>query len=185
MNETLPYPENVIPSLRFQFCPMCKTELTRAVLFDDNIPRVTCPACGWIYTQSNVAAVASVVHYNGGIVVILPPGLPPETPAALPAGLVEYGESPEESALREILEETGLEAEIVRSLGWFYHPYFKDWPGPMVYFLYEARAVGGKLKGSDEGDARVYPLEALPAIPPQRAGSWRAMQMFLEMHSKE
>ncbi len=40
-----------------------------------------------------------------------------------PKGLVEPGETPERTALREVLEETGFEAEIVRPLGevtyWF------------------------------------------------------------------
>ena len=132
MKTNLPYPDNVIPTFRFQFCPMCRAELTREILFDDNIPRVHCPACSWIVTLSNVVAVATVVKSRNGIVAILPPDVPAEAPAALPAGLVEYGESPEEAAIRETLEETGLNIKIVRSLGWSFCQNFEDWPGPMV-----------------------------------------------------
>jgi hypothetical protein len=47
--------------------------------------------------------------------------------------------------------------------------------------MFAARALGGELRGSDEGQARVYPLEAFPAIiAPVRAGSWRAIQVFLD-----
>jgi cysteine synthase len=35
----------------------------------------------------------------------------------------------EEAALREIREETGLEAEITGSLGWYFHRNFDGWPG--------------------------------------------------------
>jgi 8-oxo-dGTP diphosphatase len=182
MSPKLEYPDNVIPTFRYQFCPMCKTPLIRKVLFDDNIPLVTCPACHWICTRSNVTGVVSVVTCPEGIVVILPPGLPPETPAALPAGLIEYGESPEEAAIRETREETGLEAEIVRSLGWIFVPYFAGWPGPMVQFMYEARAYGGELRGSAEGKARIFPLEAFPAIIyPERTGSWNAINAYLRI----
>ena len=42
---------------------------------------------------------------------------------SLPKGHIEIGESPEEAALREVMEETGIESEITRSLGvidfWF------------------------------------------------------------------
>jgi 8-oxo-dGTP diphosphatase len=121
-----------------------------------------------------------VVTCEEGIVTILPPGLPVETPAALPAGLIEYGESPEEAAIRETSEETGLEAEIVRSLGWIFVRYFADWPGPMIQFMYEARVTGGELRGSDEGIARIYPLEAFPGIIcPERSGSWNAIMTYL------
>ena len=42
---------------------------------------------------------------------------------SLPKGHIEIGESPEDAALREVLEETGIESQISRSLGvidfWF------------------------------------------------------------------
>jgi ADP-ribose pyrophosphatase YjhB (NUDIX family) len=176
----LEYPDTVIPSNRYQFCPLCKTRLIRKVLFDDNIPMVTCPECHWIYTQSNITSVVSVLTCAEGIVAILPPDLPPETPAALPAGVIEYGESPDHGALREIREETGLEAEIVRSLGWVFVPYFGGWPGPMVQFMYEARVIGGALRGSQEGEAKIFPLQAFPGIVyPERTGSWKAIHAYL------
>lgn len=159
---------------------MCKTPLIRKVLFDDNIPMVTCPACNWIYTLSNIISVVSVVTCDEGIAAILPPGFPAETPAALPAGLIEYGESPEHAAIRETREETGLEAEIVRPLGWVFVPYFAGWPGPMVQFMYEAHVTGGKLRGSQEGEAKIYPRQAFPGIVyPQRTGSWKAINAYL------
>ena len=130
MSEPLTYPETILPNDRYQYCPMCRSPLVRKVLFDDHIPLVTCPACQWICTRSNLCAAVSVVTTQGGIVTILSPGLPAESPAALPAGLVEYGKSPEEAALREIREEAGLEAEITRSLGWYFHRNFDGWPGP-------------------------------------------------------
>lgn len=42
---------------------------------------------------------------------------------SLPKGHIEVGETPEEAALREVMEETGIESEIARALGvidfWF------------------------------------------------------------------
>jgi ADP-ribose pyrophosphatase YjhB (NUDIX family) len=181
MSKGLVYPDAVIPQFRYQFCPMCKTQLIRRVVFDDNIPLVKCPECNWIYAQSNMTAVVSVATHDDGIVTILPPMLPPETPAALPAGLIEYGESPDEAAIRETKEETGFDSEIVKCLGWLFHRVYSDWPGPLIQFMYLTRVIGGELKGSEEGQATIYPLDAFPDIvSPERRGSYGAIQAYLE-----
>jgi 8-oxo-dGTP pyrophosphatase MutT (NUDIX family) len=96
------------------------------------------------------------------------------------SGRFEYGESPEETAIRETREETGLEAEIIQCLGWLFVRYFAGWPGPMIQFMYEARVIGGELRGSEEGEARIYPFEVFPGIIcPERSGSWGAITAYL------
>jgi len=175
MQPKLTYPENVIPTLRFQFCPMCTAQLRREIVFDDGIPRVKCPECDWIQLSTNAVGVVAVARNEHGIAAILPPG---EQGVGLPAGLVEYGEDPAESALREIYEETGLEAKIVGCLGWIFVN-LSTWPGPMVQFMYEAEITGGELKGSDEGQAQIFPLKEFPPISAHRTGSQKAMQAYL------
>ncbi len=104
----LSYPDNMLPRLRYQFCPMCTAQLVRRVVNEDGISRVCCPVCGWVDYPTNAIGVCTVVNHQGGIVAILPANSPADMPAALPAGHCEYGESPEQAAVREVLEETGL-----------------------------------------------------------------------------
>ncbi|HEY3210505.1 MAG TPA: NUDIX hydrolase [Actinomycetota bacterium] len=80
----------------------------------------------------------------------------------LPKGLVEKGEAPEETAVREVQEETGLVAEIVEPLGDI--SYWYVWEEERVrkkvtFFLMEA--VGGDVSVHDHEmeDVRWYPLE--------------------------
>lgn len=62
-------------------------------------------------------AVAYVVH-RGRLLVITHDDVPIEvTGVQVPAGTVEPGEAPAETAVREVFEETGLRARVVRELG--------------------------------------------------------------------
>lgn len=60
-----------------------------------------------------------------------------------PGGSIESGESPEEAAVREVLEETGVKCKAMK--GHFYH----DKNEPDVVFVL-CKASGMTTKGSDE-----------------------------------
>jgi ADP-ribose pyrophosphatase YjhB (NUDIX family) len=79
----------------------------------------------------------------------------------LPKGAVEDDETPEAAALREVREESGLEAEIEDDLGTI--RYFYVWEGVRVrkqvrFFL--MRATGGDISRHDEEmeDVRWFPM---------------------------
>ena len=48
---------------------------------------------------------------------------------ALPKGLVDPGEKPVETALREVYEETGITAEVIKKLGDIKYIYTRTWAG--------------------------------------------------------
>ncbi len=143
----------------------------------DGIMRASCPGCGFVHFPRPVMGVNVVVRTPGGIVALLPPGAPVDAPAALPGGHVEYGESPEEAAIREVREETGLDTVILRFLGWRYLA-AAAYPGDIVTFFYVVQAVGGRLRQSEEGNVRVYAEAEFPAIDPRRAGSLAAWHRY-------
>jgi len=81
---------------------------------------------------------------------------------AFPGGHVERGEAFAVSARREVREETGLDIGELRLRG------IKQFPteegARYVVFLYTALAVGGTLRGSEEGDVFwVRPEELEPS----------------------
>jgi ADP-ribose pyrophosphatase YjhB (NUDIX family) len=79
----------------------------------------------------------------------------------LPGGRLDPGESAAETCVREVLEETGLEVEIVRLIGLYSNPHrlveYADGNRRQIvaaHFL--VRTIGGALQLSDETTAYGY-----------------------------
>ena len=80
----------------------------------------------------------------------------------LPKGEIEEGETPEIAALREVREETGLEARIVAPLGEI--RYFYVWEGVRIrkavhFFLMRATGGDTALHDQEMEEVRWFPLE--------------------------
>ena len=75
-----------------------------------------------------------------------------------PGGGVEPGESPCEAVVREVREETGVDADVVRLASVSWKPRRKEF-----LFQFVCRIVAGELCTTDESDAfQYFPLEELP-----------------------
>jgi NAD+ diphosphatase len=85
---------------------------------------------------------------------------------SLVAGFVDFGESLEECAIREVREETGIGIQNVRYVG------SQNWPFPAQLMAgFVADYAGGELH-VDPGeleDARWFPIDALPSLPAKRS----------------
>jgi ADP-ribose pyrophosphatase YjhB (NUDIX family) len=69
----------------------------------------------------------------------------------LPGGGLESGELPTEAAIREVLEETGLEVAVERLVG-VYGKFSRD----ELVFAFTCQVIGGMLTETDESDACEY-----------------------------
>ena len=109
---------------------------------------------------------------------------------ALPKGLIAPGESPAETAAREVTEETGVEGRLVEKLGDVRYVY--TWQGERVFKIvsfYLFRYAGGRLgdipaEHAHEVDAtRWLPLAAAPgllAYRGEREMAERALRLLAE-----
>jgi|SRR5271157_513584 len=81
----------------------------------------------------------------------------------LPGGLLLPNEAPNETALREVLEETGLQAELERLTGVYFEP--DHMFGPMLHFVFRARvsaAVAPTASSPEVSEVGFWRLDALP-----------------------
>jgi 8-oxo-dGTP diphosphatase len=144
---------------RFVFCPRCATRLVRRD--DHGSLRPTCPACGFIHYRNPVPAAGVVLVREASVLLVRRAFEPRAGAWCLPAGFMEYGESPEHCAVRELREETGIIARLVGLHG--VYAGFDDPRVRAVLVLYVAERRGGRLKpGDDATDARFFPLTRLP-----------------------
>jgi 8-oxo-dGTP diphosphatase len=97
---------------------------------------------------------------DGGIVLVRRKHPPPGW--ALPGGFIEAGESAAAAARREFREETGLDVELAEQFHVYADP-GRDPRGPTLSVVFIGRATGTPVGADDAAEARVWPLDALPA----------------------
>ena len=97
----------------------------------------------------------------------------PQPRWTMPGGGAELTETPEETMVREVAEESGYQVEPVRLLGlgsdWIPAEHRLHGSGPMkvVRAVYEARVTGGRLRpevGGSTDEARWVPLAEVAGL---------------------
>jgi 8-oxo-dGTP diphosphatase len=149
--------EDVI--LEMNYCPRCAHPLEDKFLFGRM--RRVCPGCGFIFFRDPKVATGVLVEQDGKVLLVQRAVDPKQGWWCIPSGFIEYDEAPEEAALRECKEETGLEVRLIGLLD-VYH-YRSDFRGSGILIVYQAEVVGGELRpGDDASEARFFDPDQLP-----------------------
>lgn len=114
--------------------------------------------------KSPSLAVDGVIIKDNQILLIKRKNDPYKDSWAMPGGFVEYGERTEDAVLREVKEETGLEAKISQLIGVYSDPK-RDPRKHVVSITYLLKDVSGTEKGGDDAkEAKWWNVNKLPEL---------------------
>lgn len=126
-------------------------------------PRRTCPGCGYIYFTDPKVGVGVLVVHEGKVLLVRRTMSPEIGKWSIPAGFVDRGEDPRETAVREALEETNLHVEIEGLVDVYHNPPAEG--GASIFILYRAHIQHGELQPGDDADAAgFFGLNELPEL---------------------
>lgn len=145
----------------YHFCPLCAAPVR--VVQSEGRHRPVCTRCGHIIYVNPYPAACLVVIREGRLLLTRRAIEPQFGEWCLPGGFLEWGESPEEGAGRELLEETGLSAGTIDLFG-----AYDSITGLRRHVLLLAYVVrkwtGEPVAGDDASEVAWYDLDAVPPL---------------------
>ena len=106
-----------------RYCQVCGHFLVERHIAEEGRARLQCESCGFVH-YINPRVVAAIIVSNAGDVLLQRRAVEPRAGFwTFPGGFLELGESVEDGARRETLEETGLDVRPERLVGVYSRPH--------------------------------------------------------------
>lgn len=144
-----------------RFCPYCGVPTENRHIYGEIHP--VCPSCDWVHLPDPKVAAIVLVEQDSKVLLVQRDRTPEKGKWSLPAGFVNAYEDPQEAAIRECLEETGLEVKIVKLAAVLSGREHRN--GADILMLYNATVTGGSLHaGDDAAGAGFFSRNELPPL---------------------
>jgi len=147
----------------YTYCPWCAAHLENREV--SGKVRRACPHCDFVHFRNPGVGAAVLIRDESGRVLLVrrAPGATRVGFWSIPAGFVDYGEEIRSAARRELLEETGLEADIGELV--YVASNFHDPAKLTVGVWFVGTITGGDLRaGDDADDVGYFALDELPPL---------------------
>jgi 8-oxo-dGTP diphosphatase len=144
------------------FCLRCGSALRLQTNDGGDLPRWTCPCCGWVWYNNPRPCVGALIVRHGRVLLARRLSEPFAGWWDIPGGFMEAGETPQEAVAREVAEETGLQVRRSEFLAAFPDRYGGGGPPTLnLHYLVEAED-GVPLAASDVSDVSWFLPDDLP-----------------------
>ena len=160
-----------------RFCSFCAAPLTTR----EEDRGLSCPGCGRAFYAPLHPAIIVAVERDGKLLLAHNRNMPAKRYSVL-AGFVEPGESLEQTVVREVREEVGIEIGGIRYFG------SQSWPFPsslMLGFTARWSAREAVPDGLELDEAGWFAPDALPDVPPPLSISRRLIDDFVRRRAAE
>jgi len=146
----------MFPSINF--CSECGNSVEQKIPDGETLHRAVCPACQTIHYQNPKIVAGCIPEWEGKILLCRRAIEPRLGFWTIPAGFMELGESTEEAAARETLEEAKARVEIQSLYAVFSLPHVSQ-----VYVVYRAGLQELNYGPGEESlEVTLMPIEDIP-----------------------
>jgi NAD+ diphosphatase len=155
-----------------RFCGRCGTATTPL----EGERCMACPSCG-LHCYPRISPAIITLVRKGDLALLASNAKFPGAFYSTLAGFAEIGESLEETLVREVREEAGINVGNVRYFG------SQPWPFPnslMIAFTAEWESGEIQIDPKEISDAQWFSADALPMIPPPMTIARRLIDAWLE-----
>lgn len=161
-----------------KFCPQCgSARLASGRPSGDTHDRQQCQDCGYIHYENPRIIAGCIIEQDGRYLLCQRANPPRPGTWTLPAGFMENGETTEQAALREVLEESGVTAQIICPYSIFSVPRISE-----VYIIFRARVLS---IGADYGPETLACRFFAPDEIPWEHIYYPAIRQILERYIEE
>lgn len=141
-----------------KFCSQCGAPVTLRVPAGDTLNRHVCDACQVIHYQNPRMVVGCIVEWDNRILLCRRGIEPRHGLWTVPAGYLEIGETLEQGAERETLEEASARVEIGPLYAVYNIPHISQ-----VYLLFRARLLDKRVQpGAETLEVALYDEAGIP-----------------------
>ena len=141
-----------------KFCNQCGAPVARRIPEGDTLPRFVCGACHTIHYQNPRRVVGCIVEWEDKVLLGRRAIEPRYGLWTVPAGFMENGETTDQGAQRETLEEANARVEIGPLYALYNIPHISQ-----VYILFRARLLDlGFSTGAETLEVRLFAESEIP-----------------------